>query len=267
MSAAKHLEELRHRLKAIAQEAGGKGFRANDLLKRLAGIFTELDLLSKELTDDVTCLEVVELSHQSQNLKMQINAMVNRSSTAGRHIGAGAVGKGGGGASQPAAKSSNGQGKHHQMYHVLHAHDGAGSDVLYVIDRMGCSLLAHWWHTSRAVPYVWAPKHGEWTYLGVWMVNLQTNAWSIQKNKTQHFYQDHGKGHYCRLFKEEMDIPSERAKWVMQFKDTVSLLETPTVDDSTPTASSDSDFDFPCKSFPIEEEAESLSSESWEAVD
>ena len=67
-------------------------------------------------------------------------------------------------------------------------------------------------------------------------------------------------------FKEEMDITSERAKWVMQVKDTVSLLETPTVDDSTPTASSDSDFDFPCKSFSIEEEAESLSSESWEAV-
>ena len=61
-------------------------------------------------------------------------------------------------------------------------------------------------------------------------------------------------------------MTSERATWVMQFKDTVSLLETPTVDDSTPTASSDSDFDFPCKSFPIEEEAESLSSESWESV-
>ena len=267
MSAAEQLEDLRQRLIAIAQEAGGKGFRANELLKRLATIFSELDDISKELTDDVTCLQVVELSRQIQDLKMQINAMLNRSSTPGRHIGGGAIGKGGGGASQPAAKSTKGQGQHHQMYHVLHAHDGAGSDVLHAIDRMGSTMLAHWWHTSRAVPYVWASKHNEWTYLGVWMVNLQTSEWSIQKSKTQHFYQDHGKIHYCRLLKEVMEITSEREKWVMNFKDTVSLLDTSNDDDLTPMVSSDSDSDFSCKSLPIEEEAESLSSESWDAVD
>ena len=64
MSAAKHLDDLRQRLVAIAQEAGGKGFRANELLKRLATVFSELDDISKELTDDVTCLQAVELSRQ-----------------------------------------------------------------------------------------------------------------------------------------------------------------------------------------------------------
>ena len=98
-------------------------------------------------------------------------------------------------------------------------------------------------------------------------MNLQTYEWSLQKNKTQHFYQDHGKSNYCRLFKEVMDITSERAKWVMKFKDTVRLLDTSNDDALTPMASSDSDSGFPCKSLPIEEEAESLSSESWDAVD
>ena len=160
MSAAKHLDDLRQRLVAIAQEAGGKGFRANELLKRLATV--ELDDISKELTDDVACFQVVDLSRQIQDLKMQINAMENRSSTQGRLIGGGIIRKGGGGASQPAAKSIKGKGKHHQMYHVLHAHGGPGSDVLHTIDHSGLTMLVHWWHTSRAVPDVWASKHDEW---------------------------------------------------------------------------------------------------------
>ena len=202
MSAAKHLDDLRQRLVAIAQEAGGKGFRANELLKRLATVFSELDDISKELTDDVACFQVVDLSRQIQDLKMQINAMENRSSTQGRLIGGGIIRKGGGGASQPAAKSIKGKGKHHQMYHVLHAHGGPGSDVLHTIDHSGLTMLVHWWHTSRAVPDVWASKHDEWTYLGVWNVNLESSEWTIQSNKTDHFYQDHGKCHYCRFFQE-----------------------------------------------------------------
>ena len=41
----------------------------------------------------------------------------------------------------------------------------------------------------------------------------------------------------------------------------------PNDDDLTPMVSSDSDSDFPCKFLSSEEEAESLSSESWDAVD
>ena len=92
-------------------------------------------------------------------------------------------------------------------------------------------------------------------------MNLQTSEWAIQSNKTKHFYQDQGKCHYCRLFQEGMDITIERAKWMMKLTDTVRLLDTSNGDALTPMASSDSDSGFPCKSLPIEEEAESLSSE------
>ena len=65
----------------------------------------------------------------------------------------------------------------------------------------------------------------------------------------------------------ETKFISEREKWVMKFKDTVSLLYAANNDDLTPMVSSDTDPDFPCKICPIEEKTKSLSSESWDAVD
>ncbi len=76
---------------------------------------------------------------------------------------------------------------------MLHEHDGAGSDVLHVINDMGSFVMVCWRHTARAVPHVWASKLDEWTYLGIWIVNLQTSGWSIQKDKAQLFYQDQDK--------------------------------------------------------------------------
>ncbi len=70
---------------------------------------------------------------------------------------------------------------------------------------------------------------------------------------------------YSHLY--NMEIISERNKWVMKFKRCVSLLDASNRDDLTPVVSSDSDYDFPCKSSPIDEEAESSSSESWGLVD
>ena len=89
-------------------------------------------------------------------------------------------------------------------------------------------------------------------------MNLESSEWTIQSKKTEHFYQDHGKCHYCRFFQEGVDITSERAKWMMKFTDTVRLLDTSNDDALTPTVSSDGDFGFLAL---IEEEAESLSSE------
>ncbi len=106
-------------------------------------------------------------------------------------------------------------------------------------------MMVHWWHASLGVPYICASKHDDWTYLGVWIVNLQTSERSIHKDKMQHFYQDQGKSHYSLLLKVETKLISERENWVMKFKDTVNLLDASNNDDLTPMVSSDSNSDCP----------------------